>query len=381
MTEKFKISDIYDKNINFLIGSGASYGLFPTLALGIKKENGESLTIESLATIFSEGKDDLKYTFLFMHYYKTCIEPVLTLNLSDNQENQTKVLENYRRFVNTILSILHRRKNGERSCNIFTTNYDGCFSHTADNLLQSGNLEFNVNDGSRGFMRRYLQAKNFNSLISQTGVFGKYRNDVAQINLIHIHGSAYWYRDGDKILVDYSKGNNERKISSEIFDGLESFSNILMDSTKTLNDLPSPFMTDENKQSFWSNYEKLPIVNPTKWKFHETVFEEHYYQMLRFLSYELEKPNSILLTFGFSFADEHILNLIRRSLANPALQIFICCFNDVELRSMKNHFSTYQNVQYVTVDGILNFQTFNDEIFTTSQSPVASESIEEVENP
>src|SRR5260221_9249952 len=48
------------------------------------------------------------------------------------------------------------------------------------------------------------------------------------------------------------------------------------------------------------------LFRSTKWKFHETVYEEHYYQMLRLLSYELEKPNAVLITFGFSFADEHI---------------------------------------------------------------------------
>lgn len=40
MSEFIKAEDIYDKNLNFLLGSGASFGLFPTLALQIVDETG-----------------------------------------------------------------------------------------------------------------------------------------------------------------------------------------------------------------------------------------------------------------------------------------------------------------------------------------------------
>lgn len=39
-----RVSDVYNKNLNFLIGSGASSGLFPTLALGIKDDAGVAQT-------------------------------------------------------------------------------------------------------------------------------------------------------------------------------------------------------------------------------------------------------------------------------------------------------------------------------------------------
>src|SRR5690606_7583958 len=113
-------------------------------------------------------------------------------------------------------------------------------------------------------------------------------------------------------------------------------------------------------------YNKLPIVNPTKWKFHETVFEEHYYQMLRFLSYELEKPNSILITFGFSFADEHILKLVQRSLSNPLLQTFICCYSQSSAGAMEEEFKLWKNVKVIgPPDGAkLDFANFNKYVFS-----------------
>lgn len=373
MTDKLNISEIYDKNINFLIGSGASYGLFPTLALDIKDEWGESQTVETLATLFDQENKDSLYTLLFMHYYKECIEPVIQFNLEDVKENQHQksVTYNYQRFLDTILTILQRRKNDDKTCNIFTTNYDGCFAYVADDMLRRGNIDFIVNDGARGFNKRYLQAKNFNSSVSQTGIFERHRTTIPQINLIHVHGSAYWYKDGANILVDYSNTKERRLIKGASFEKLEGFSDTLKNKNKTIDDLPQTVLTTEEQNSFWDAYNKLPIVNPTKWKFNETVFEEHYYQMLRLLSYELEKPNSVFITFGFSFADEHILNLVRRSLSNPSLQVFICCFNEQELNSMQDLFNIYKNVQLISTDDHLNFSAFNDKVFTLTTKTAA----------
>lgn len=40
MSEKFSLYDIYEQNLNFLFGAGASYGFLPTLALRIKNQHG-----------------------------------------------------------------------------------------------------------------------------------------------------------------------------------------------------------------------------------------------------------------------------------------------------------------------------------------------------
>lgn len=364
--QKINITEIYDKNINFLIGSGASYGLLPTLALNIKDEDGATQTIETLATLYEGRSDKSIYTLIFMHYYKQCIEPAIKFNIEDARKDATKksVLVNYKKFIETLLVILSRRKNGEKSCNLFTTNYDSAFESVADILLQRGSSDFIINDGARGFKKRYLHAKNFNSVVSQTGVFDRYRTDIPQINLIHVHGSIYWYKDKDSIRVSFDGENSSHLISGNYFGGLSSFSDLIMDGDKCIGDIAVTPLKKEKIKGFWDRYEKLPIVNPTKWKFHETVFDEHYYQMLRLLSYELEKPHSIFITFGFSFADEHILNLVKRSLSNPTLQVFICCFNKRDHDSISNHFKAHKNVQYIVLDKELDFDAFNEEVFS-----------------
>lgn len=371
MEEFIKIGDIYDKNLNFLMGSGASYGLFPTLALNIKDEMDSAQTIETLATLFSLDPNDKRLTLLFMHYYITCIKPVIDFTLDSTKEdgNKKRVVENYDAFINTVLQILQRRKPLDKRCNIFTTNYDGCFAHVADSVLQRGAVDFVLNDGTRGFGRRFLQARNFNSFLCQTGVFERQHSGIPQINLIHVHGSVYWNKENTSIRVDYSHKVKDGILHADTSAKLVAFSECLLTNGKTIGDLPAVELSDAEITTFWKNYNLLPIVNPTKWKFHETVFEEHYYQMLRLLSYELEKPNAVLVTFGFSFADEHILNLVKRSLSNPSLQVFVCCFDQREHETMRVQFDIYKNVNCIAMEsGVLDFSAFNQRIFSLHQA-------------
>lgn len=370
MTAAFNFSDLCEQNINVLLGSGASIGLFPTLELGVKAADGTDTTVESLATLFKD-RNDPRYSALFMHYYKTCIEPVLSFDYAGTIENspQATALENYRKLLSSLLLLLKRKKSGQRKvCNLFTTNYDGCIAHAAEELWRERNHEFYLNDGTTGFKRRYLDARNFGTQTTQTGVFGRHRNEVPQVNLIQLHGSSYWFKDADRIQVNYLTNNAERLVTSAGLAKCGDFSKVLLDAAKTIIDIPPVEFLDNETSIFWSKYDLLPIVNPTKWKFHETVFEEHYYQMLRYLSYELEKPHAVLLTFGFSFADEHIRQLVRRSLSNPSLQVYVCCYSARSETFIKKHFGEFPNVQTIVIDNPMDFTAFNDQIFTASPS-------------
>jgi hypothetical protein len=82
------INDIYDKDISFLFGSGASAGLLPTLQLQIRTGVGDGrYSLEDLATEFEqEDNDRRRLVLLFMHYYASCIRPAerLTLEAAKN---------------------------------------------------------------------------------------------------------------------------------------------------------------------------------------------------------------------------------------------------------------------------------------------------------
>lgn len=358
------IQDIYNQDINFLFGSGASFGLLPTLQLQVQTGvNGRRYSLEELATKFEREKDR-RLIPLFMHYYANCIRPAENLRLQAvTTEPGTTVIKNYRTFLLTALEMVKRRKALDRRCNVFTTNYDGCFPLVADALIEEGHVDFVLNDGARGFTRRIVQARNFGAYLCHAGVFGRYQSSIPQINLIHLHGSVYWSKQDAAIRVDYDLRERQDLLDADDLELLQPFSTALNNPVATINDLPDTGFTDEALDAFWAKYELMPIVNPTKWKFHETVYEEHYYQMLRLLSYELEKPNAVLITFGFSFADEHILNLVMRSLSNPRLQVFVCCFDVVEHTSMEQKFKGHRNVKCLVLDdGVMNFTAFNEKV-------------------
>jgi hypothetical protein len=369
------IGDIYDKNINFLVGSGASYGLFPTLELGVQKVDGQRWSLEELATHFDESKDK-RCVCLFMHYYTSCIRPAQLLDISSIQDDVKKaVIVNYRSFLETILHILNRRQRFDRRCNLFTTNYDGCFPLVADEIFRDGFHDFALNDGSRGFNRKILHARHFNSYLYQTGVFDRHQTSVPQINLIHLHGSVYWKKVSESIQVTYNLKPEESFLDDVALSTLKPFSDALSASGLDAEALPHPEFDNAFLDEFWSKYKAIPVVNPTKWKFHETVYEEHYYQMLRLLSYELEKPNAVLITFGFSFRDEHILNLVKRSLSNPHLQVFVCCYDASCFQKLGHEFRQYKNVRCIALeDGqLMDFGAFNSKVLTVQSAEAAQQ--------
>lgn len=374
MADKFNLYDVYEQNLNFLFGAGASYGFLPTLALSINDAEGKPYTFETLAKELDKDGTRHLYTLLFMHYFKKCILSGLPrLPTVPYPPRRTRVLNEYKLFLKTLLSVLEKQNRNDKKCNIYTTNYDNCFEVSADALIADQALNCVINDGSAGFQQRKFHTKNFNNRVVQKGIFDKHAEFIPQINILHPHGSVYWQKTHKNISVNY--GNTPYKI---IFDAdqnrlLAKFEEIVNDEDKVIDDLVA-FGEDEfenwdvlQSDVFWGKYNQIPIVNPTKWKFHETVFEEAYYQILRHLSFELERPNSVLITFGFSFADEHILHLVQRSLSNPSLTIYISCYNDDEKHEMQNKFKGYANVKYIAIDDDLTFTRFNKRVFTLTK--------------
>jgi hypothetical protein len=372
MTDKFNLYDVYEQNLNFLFGAGASFGFLPTLALNIKDANGESFTFETLAKKLKENMQENLHTLLFMHYYQKCIDTGLPrLPKMPLPPRREAVLGEYKKFLKTLLATLEKQSSNGKKCNIYTTNYDDCFELAADDLLTEQAVNCVVNDGSAGFQKRKFHTKNFNNRVVQKGIFDKHDAYVPQINVLHPHGSVYWQKDERGISVDYGHTPYDIVFNEDQKKLLKNFDELVNDETKSLDNLIqfAAFQKWDNflGEEFWDKYNQIPIVNPTKWKFHETVFEEAYYQILRHLSFELERPNAVLVTFGFSFADEHILHLVQRSLSNPSLTVYISCYNNDEKQEMKQKFKGYNNVKFIAIDDDLTFERFNKRVFTLTK--------------
>lgn len=332
-------AQIYDKKINFLIGSGASADALPTLSTKITK-NGNGISFEDLVSdLECEERLDMEQLIFKEEYCEKIIKPSFEM---DYHDANPQVYENYKSFLEYILFLLFAKKNGDaKRCNIFSTNYDLFIESVAEELMQQ-RKNFILNDGSDGFRKKVLCASNFNKQVNNTGIFDQFVFEIPVLNLIKLHGSVSWKKENDDILVAYDND----KLPLELPTLTESY----LEDKNTYEDLLKINIKDEDKErlkAFWNAYRALPIVNPTKWKFNETVFEQHYYQMLRLLSYELEKKDVFLIVFGFSFADEHIYELVQRSLMNPTLTVFIFCHDQNTLNNVKTKFDKYKNVFYI----------------------------------
>lgn len=335
------LKDIQGKNINFLIGSGASFGVVPTLWVeSLGKSFEELLTSEDFN---AEQKKVLYFIWFELWIRKTRV-------LEFNNSNETH--REYERFINNLISFLNNEGfDRPKRINIFTTNYDTLFEMIFDRLSKDNRLTY-FNDGSRGFFKKFTSTENYHLKVSHSGVSDTFQREIPTINLLKIHGSITWQKINDEIEVS---------LENELFNKLLELSDNIITSIKefNLNNFPfeeNDFISPEDYEqeilygelteeefseelkrlfekfpteinSFYNTYKLFPVVNPTKEKFSDTVFQQHYYQLLRMLSFELEKQDSILVVFGFSFADEHILEIVRRSIVNPKLKIYVVAFN------------------------------------------------------
>ena len=176
------------------------------------------------------------------------------------------------------------------------------------------------------------------------------------INLLKMHGSVSWKKENDnRIKVSYEK-TNEIKVIKELehLKFIDDIINELGDNYnfEKLNTKLDEISKDiiQKLEEFIEKYIQLAIINPNKWKFHDTVFEQHYYQLIRNFSYELEKENSILIVFAFSFADEHILEIFKRILSNPNLEVIIIAFSKDSKEDIKTKIGNYNNISYYPLD-------------------------------
>lgn len=356
------IEKLYGKNINFLIGSGASYGAIPTLNTNWK-EGEKILSIEDILYKNNKNnKDTCLQDIIYAYYYNKILKPSFLSSIDDKND----IFKNYKSFLEEIIKFLQRENyQKEKRINIFTTNYDLFFEKAADTLI--GKYEFFFNDGSSGNITRKLSMKNFHKKIYHTGVFDNFNREIPIINLFKLHGSVSWKflenMDNEKpveIEVDYDEKSKEH--SSIEIDEI---------SEKSISEIKNKDITRIN-----GFREKLRnefvLVFPEKDKFEKTLYQEYYYQYLRQLSYELEKNNSVLIVFGFSFADEHIAELVKRALNNPALKVYIFCFNKeskkkiLEELKIKNH----KKIEFILAEdnGTIDFKIFMKKLFAKKES-------------
>ena len=83
------------------------------------------------------------------------------------------------------------------------------------------------------------------------------------------------------------------------------------------------------------NTDSTHIIYPNASKDRETA-EYPYVELFRDFAAALCRPNSTLVTYGYSFGDEHINRIIRDMLIIPSTHLVIVSYDDAQGRIMKN---------------------------------------------
>lgn len=337
-----RLTDIFSgTRVNFLIGAGFSKPYLETL--------GDLEDIQThLSHIQMEKEESIVLmAYLLWIYFRNCMYAMVDLQAADLVEQ--------RRFANIMYQLMNERSTPvlSKQTNIFTTNYDPILE-----LVFDANRNIAYNDGFEGRIHPYFSSSNYSKLIYRQAIFSNNKVEVPVVNILKMHGSLTWRRipvTGGIGYCDYNKKLHElHDRNCDIFDiGIlqkmdEVLKNEGKDDIATLTKkLAKAVKNTEKSQAildFIKDYkENLQIVNPTKEKFDDTIMNIVYHELIRIFSNELEKENSVLLVYGFSFQDEHILEITKRSLVNPTLQIYIFCYDNESMKEMMEHFQVAKN--------------------------------------
>lgn len=362
-----KIKDYFqDCNINFLIGSGASRPFLGTLG-NIEKLLTE---LEQKSDLNSNQKKFLKF-IIYKNYFDIAMKENLRLidenKYNENDKELYETMEAYKNFIKTVNHILNKRAGPilNRQVNLFTTNIDIFLEKSLEEI----GVEFN--DGFYGRLKPKFDLSQYKRLRYNKSYFQDKLSESPVFNLLKIHGSINWIKENEFIYYDRNLGLIKDLKEIKIPDYLnyklkkEDTVEILLNQIKVQNEANEKIIND-----FLETYEKIQIVNPTKQKFKDTVLKQIYYDILRIYANELEKENSVLIVFGFSFADEHIRSITVRALnSNPTLTMIVFAYTkeveeDIKKEINKSN-TTNNNILYLSPNDNTeeyNLKTINEKI-------------------
>lgn len=356
--EKFK-RIVESCHINFLIGSGASRDYFDTLG------NVENLLTELIAQNESNERTIVETSVQKDYFQKAVlgnlgfIDPKYVLD----QDKFDETKSNYLDFLVAINIILLRRKSSliGKQVNLFTTNMDIFLDSTLEQL----NLEYN--DGFSGKLNPTFSTSNYRKSIFQKSPHYENKAELPLFNLFKLHGSITWKNgingiEFDKTLSTVHQISNV-KLTGKLIEDLKV--NKVDKTLETLLKEAEALTVDKTFAEFNDAYKNLVMINPTKDKFETTTIQYTFYELLRIYSNELEKENSVLFVFGFSFADEHIREITKRvANSNPTLLICVFAYDEDAKADIGKKLNLseikFQNIEIITSG---NFSNLNKSWF------------------
>lgn len=264
----------------------------------------------------------LPHDYMLGRGYEVPFSPPVISNVEQTRKN-------YDAFISSREKILTQRRTGllPRRINVFTTNYDLFIEEAA---TRNNNILFN--DGFNKRMNIWgdqeFDAGTFNYSVNATGNLYNYKVELPTVNFIKLHGSFSWEHCNGKIT--YNIG--EKK--------------------------PLSFTTPAEMKKWVLAH---ALILPRKEKFKEALLQNVYYDLLRTYSNELDKEATLLVVFGFSFADEHLETLTKKALRNATLKLMIFALNETSVDGFMEKFSDYSNVEIIyRPGGNVDFPVMNN---------------------
>lgn len=206
----------------------------------------------------------------------------------EQQKQHGALLEKESKYIfhEKFIKALLQRPLNLRRANIFTANYDLAFEYAFDRL------GVHYIDGFAGFHKRYFKPETFEFDLFYPGstTSGKVQRIEKVVRYFKLHGSLSWI-------------SSEKRDANNLY-GIE--------------EMPLKLISELKKKG-------EIIVYPSAVKKSYTL-DLPYSELFRQFASTITQSQSVLITVGYSFADEHFNDIIFQALSNPTFTLIIVDF-------------------------------------------------------
>lgn len=216
----------------------------------------------------------------------------------EKENDQGKLLESQSKYIfhEKFVKALLLRPLNLRRANIFTANYDLAFEYAFDKL------GVHYIDGFSGFHKRFFKPETFEYDIFYPGstTSGKVQRIEKVVRYIKLHGSLSWI-------------NSEQRDANNLY-GIEEKPLELIDKLEKKGEI---------------------IIYPSAVKKSYTL-DLPYSELFRQFASTITQSQSVLITIGYSFGDDHFNDIIYQALSNPTFTLIIVDFTGTKNEYIRN---------------------------------------------
>jgi hypothetical protein len=241
----------------------------------------------------------------------------------EKDKEQGLLLETRSKYIfhEKFIKALLQRPLNLRRANIFTANYDLAFEYAFDKL------GVHYIDGFAGFHKRFFKPETFEYDIFYPGstTSGKVQRIEKVVRYFKLHGSLSWI-------------NSESRDANNLY-GIEEKPLELIETLKKKGEI---------------------IIYPTAVKKSYTL-DLPYSELFRQFASTITQSQSVLITIGYSFGDDHFNDIIYQALSNPTFTLIIVDFSGTRSDYIKN-MKELNDPRIIILEGEFfgDFLTFSD---------------------